>query len=320
MAGAMGVSRAVYRFLAGVGADRLFWNLDSHRLRILCYHGVCPDAVKGTNWTPEFFVTASDFENHMRHLSANARVLPLAEAAARLRDGTLPPRSACITFDDGYANNLHLAYPVLEKYGLPATIFVSSSYSQTADFYPFLKLKLIELKLGPGEARQVLVNYKSAPLDAVMERVDPWWQSVRAGLADIQLETLRPLTVPELRAFDPKLVEFGGHSHTHCIFGNENEARRRQEIRACLSAIGEWTGRQVRLFAYPNGQRGDFGPFDQDILRAEGVVVAVSGIAGANGVDADPLALRRYPVGMYHDQDGFRAEVSGMRTAILRVS
>lgn len=318
MAGPMGLSRAVYRCLSGLSADKLYWGLDSLRLRILCYHGVCPDRAGGLNWMPDYFVTRSAFAAQMRYLRSNACVLPLWEAVERLRDGTLPPRAVCITFDDGYANNLHLAYPVLAEYGLPSTIFVSSAYVATGDFYPFLKMKLIEPQLGTSEAQRVWQSYRSTPLDTVLERVTPLWKKIQPELTDLQVETLRPLTANEVRRFDPQLVEFGGHGHTHCILANESEARRREEIVRCIPAISEWTGRPVRLFSYPNGQRRDFGRFDQDSLRSQGIFAAVSGIAGANGTGADPLALRRYPVGLYHDRDGFRAEISGMRTAILR--
>jgi len=316
----MGLNRAFYRLITRSGADKLLWRLDSRRLRILCYHGICADELKGAPWIPDFFVTRSEFERQMRHLQTNARVLPLAEAAARLRAGTLPPRSVSITFDDGYANNLHLAYPVLESLQLPATIFLSSGYVESGDFYPFLKLKLIELKTRSLAAPPALPSYKSAPLDLVLERIAPWWEQTKAELTGIQRETLRPLTAAEIRAFPPDLVEFGGHGHTHCILGNEQPQRRRREIVDCISQIAAWTKRAVRLFSYPNGQPRDFSPADQKILQAEGITTAVSGIAGANGTHADPLALQRYPVGMYHDQDGFRAEISGLRTAILRMS
>jgi peptidoglycan/xylan/chitin deacetylase (PgdA/CDA1 family) len=314
------MSRTIYRLLASAGTDKLFWRLDARRLRILCYHGVCRNEVKGTNWVPDCFVTLSAFERQMQYLSANARVLPLAEAVARLRDGTLPARSVCITFDDGYANNLHLAYPVLTRYGLPATVFLSTSYVESGGFFPFVKFKLIQLSLGGDAARQSLLDYKSAPLDLVLKWADQWWDKIEAQLTEEQHETLRPLTIEEACAFKPELVELGGHSHTHCIFGNESESRRQQEILTCLLAITRWTGRLVRLFAYPNGQQGDFGPSDQEILRVQGIVAAVTGIAGANGPGGDPFALRRYPVGVYHDQDGFRAELSGLRTAILRMT
>jgi len=320
MAGAMGLSRTAYRLLAGAGADKVYWSLDSRRLRILCYHGVCPDSARSSASTPDCFVTASEFTAQMRHLAANALVLPLADAVSRLRDGTLPPRAVCVTFDDGFANNLHIAYPVLAKYRIPATIFLSSAYVESGEFHPFIMLKLLAIYRGDSDARSALQDYKSAPLDTVLTRAKPWWDAARSCVTGTDHEVLRPLSVAELRSFDPELIEFGGHGHTHCILSHESDTRRRDEIHRCTDLIAGWTGRPVRLFAYPNGQPTDFGAFDQDVLRGAGITAAVTGIAGANAASADPLALRRYPLGLHHDTAGFRAELSGLRSAILRMT
>src|SRR5215469_12392916 len=119
--------------------------MDPRRLRILCYHGVCEDRLAHEPWIPGFFVTRSAFEDHVRYLATHARILPLSEAVRRLRDGSLPSRAVSITFDDGYANNMELAYPILQKYSAPATIFLSSAYMESGEIFPFLKVKLIKL-------------------------------------------------------------------------------------------------------------------------------------------------------------------------------
>jgi peptidoglycan/xylan/chitin deacetylase (PgdA/CDA1 family) len=305
---------------SGVGVDRLVWRLDPKRLRILCYHGVCEDRFAGEPWVPEFFVTESAFRKQLQYLKTVANVLPLSEGVARLMDGTLDPRSVSITFDDGYANNLLLAQPILQEYNSPATIFLSSGYLESGELFPFLKLKLIRLHLGAAVASGDLIEYQSAPLDAVTERVDLLWTKVKARLTDEQRDALRPLTVPEVRLFDPNLIQLGAHSHTHCIFRNESRIRRNHEICTSIQRVAEWTGRPVQLFSYPNGQRGDFDDMDKQFLFAEGVRIAVSGIGGANASgSSDLLALRRYPVGIYHDDAAFRAEVTGFRASALAV-
>ena len=312
--------RILYDSFSKTGGDKLLWKLDSSRLRILCYHGICADGLTKDPWIPQYFVGASAFEKQLQYLGRNAQVLPLREAVDRLRDGSLPPRCVSLTFDDGYANNLELAYPLLRKYGMPATIFLSSTYMESGDFFPFLKLKLIQLDGGVDLAKAPLADYKSATLDEVNRTAAPWWPEVRARLSDAQCRTLRPLSVEEVKGADAGLIDFGPHSHTHCIFKNETPERRRQEIRTSIRKVNEWTSRPVHLFSYPNGQRGDFGEPDKQVLCAEGIQAAVTGICGANNGRSELLELKRYPVALYHDDAGFCAEVTGFRTALLAAS
>src|SRR3990167_4829126 len=71
-------------------------------------------------------VSPATFERQMRFLSEHKyNVIPLEELADLIRSGQkIPPKTAAITFDDGYLDNYTRAYPILKKYNLPATIFV----------------------------------------------------------------------------------------------------------------------------------------------------------------------------------------------------
>jgi peptidoglycan/xylan/chitin deacetylase (PgdA/CDA1 family) len=304
----------VYRVFSTLRGDRLLWKLGEDRLRILCYHGICEDLLADEPWMPSSFVTRSSFEHQLQYLRRYGVILPLADALGRLRDATLPAGACCLTFDDGYANNLHLALPLLEKYDVPASIFLATHYVETGDWYPFIKAKLIRLKFGPD----VLPSYKRTPVDAFLEAAAPLWESIEPERTRAQRDSLRPLTVDEVRSCCASaLVEFGAHSHTHCILRNETSERRRQEVTLSVSKVGEWTNRSVRSFCYPNGERGDFGEIDKAALRTAGIEVAVTGIGGANRLPIDPLELKRYPFTLQHDESRFQAEVTGLRTAMV---
>jgi peptidoglycan/xylan/chitin deacetylase (PgdA/CDA1 family) len=309
----------LYSSFSRLGGDRLIWTLGSSRLRILCYHGICLDTQRNQPWVPTYFVAQSAFEAQLVYLRHSAQVLPLREAVARLHKNQLPPRAVSITFDDGYANNLQIAYPLLKKYGLPATIFVCSSYAESGELFPFLKLKLIRLAMDGGGAKPVLStlpDYKSVAIDSVRAAADRSWSDLNLSLSPDQWQTLRVMTPEEIGSFDTCLVETGSHTDTHCILKNECRDRRRLEIRDSIRKISEWTGWPIRLFSYPNGEPGDFDELDREVLRAEGVEAAVTGISGANDTGADLLQLKRYPVTRDHDDYGFRAEVTGFRNAL----
>lgn len=319
------MKRSVFRLFSEARCDRVVWRMDGARLRILMYHGVCEDAVAGQPWVPGFFVTRSAFESQLQYLSRWTCVLPLSEAVERLGSKTLPDRCVAVTFDDGYANNLHLAAPLLEKYGACATIFLATAYIQSGDFLPFDRLRLIRLAgLGANSSNRKsnseLLEYMTHPVDAVLERADLWWKDVKAGLTNEQRETLRPLQMDELKRLDRKLIDFGAHSHSHCILRNESPARREWELQQSIETVRSWTGGRGHLFAYPNGARGDFNEMDKSTLQSLHIKAALTTIPGANGPACDPLELRRYPVGLFHDENTFVAEITGFRSLLRSLS
>lgn len=81
-------------------------------------------------------VTAERFEDHLRVLRRHFHPLSLEELTRVLENQSIPRRSVVVTFDDGYANNLHVAKPLLERYAIPATIFITTgSIGQSYEFW-----------------------------------------------------------------------------------------------------------------------------------------------------------------------------------------
>lgn len=73
-------------------------------------------------------VTPEHFAEHLEFLSENYNPISLSELSLALKAGKIPDKSVVITFDDGYADNLWNAQPLLEKHGIPATVFVTSGF------------------------------------------------------------------------------------------------------------------------------------------------------------------------------------------------
>lgn len=138
--------------LAGTLARRL----RAHRSRdhdhplVLVYH-----RVSRADADPQLLsVTPERFAEHLDFLFRRFRPVRLRDLVAATRDGRPPAGAVAITFDDGYADNLTTAKPLLERAGVPATVFVASGYVGSGR--PFWWDELEALLLRPGRLPSVL--------------------------------------------------------------------------------------------------------------------------------------------------------------------
>lgn len=73
-------------------------------------------------------VSRQHFAEHLEVLRKHVRVVPLQQLATQIQGKTPSGHWATLTFDDGYADNLHNAKPLLERYEIPATVFLATGY------------------------------------------------------------------------------------------------------------------------------------------------------------------------------------------------
>jgi peptidoglycan/xylan/chitin deacetylase (PgdA/CDA1 family) len=129
---------ALHRYAYWHGAKRALqdgdtWQRLASGVRILMYHA-CGETGEPASL---YVIPAVRFARHMAWLKLfGYRVIRLSACLSDLRAGRLPPaRAVVITFDDGYADNCSLAYPILRRYQYPATIFlVSGAVDRTNDW------------------------------------------------------------------------------------------------------------------------------------------------------------------------------------------
>lgn len=87
---------------------------------VLCYHSVGENGAR-------FTLTATEFEKQIAYIASHYQVILLSELVNRLENGESVQGCVCITFDDGYHDNYTVALPILEKYSVPASVFVITS-------------------------------------------------------------------------------------------------------------------------------------------------------------------------------------------------
>lgn len=118
---------------------------------ILLYHRVTE--LSSDPWS--LAVKPAHFNEHLEVLRRHGRTLPLPELLTLIEEGDLPENSAAVTFDDGYADNLHGAKPLLERHGIPATFFlVSDAIGNSREFWwDELEKIFLQPRNLPGELR-----------------------------------------------------------------------------------------------------------------------------------------------------------------------
>jgi peptidoglycan/xylan/chitin deacetylase (PgdA/CDA1 family) len=129
-----GVFKKKIKTVLGLAADAM--GISARRYAsvstIVAFHRINDDL-------PEDGLTcsAAKFENFCRYFSSRFRVVSLSEQIARSRLGQDIGGTLSITFDDGYLDNFQVAAPILQKYRLPATFFVTTGFLGTSFVAPW---------------------------------------------------------------------------------------------------------------------------------------------------------------------------------------
>ncbi|ADJ28628.1 polysaccharide deacetylase family protein [Nitrosococcus watsonii] len=277
------------------------------RLSVLIYHRVlaAPDALLPGE--PD----AMRFRWQMELLARYFNPLPLSEAVRRLREETLPPRAVSVTFDDGYADNMEIALPILQQVGVPATFFIATGYLdggwmwndkiiETLRRMPNGDLDLTDMGLDVYS----LVN--TADRLAAIEQILAWLKYLPGEERERRTQALTQhchesfprslmMTSIQVRQLRQAGMEIGAHTHSHPILASLEQASAEQEIATSKARLEDLLGEPVRLFAYPNGKPGkDYLQEHVGITQNLNFEAAVSTAWGVASSRSDPWQLPRF--------------------------
>ena len=259
---------------------------------ILMYHRVTTPAADP--WG--LCVSPTHFGEQLDVLARYRRILALDEFAELHLRGTLPADAVAVTFDDGYADVLHEALPLLERHGAPATVFLATGalgsgrelwsdelsrllLHGTADAEVIICGRTLRIRAGGTCAarrrtntaiwrllRDVAPDERAAALVAL--------RAVLAGSAPAPGTLDRTMTEEEVRRLVAGgLVRIGGHSVSHPVLPELPPAAREAEIAGSRAACLALSGAVSRCFSYPYG---DLDRATRDMVERLGFLAAVT--------------------------------------------
>jgi peptidoglycan/xylan/chitin deacetylase (PgdA/CDA1 family) len=276
-------------------ASALFEKASSRRYQVIGYHKVSPD-------THPFFepVEPAVFEQQMQFLKDNYRVMELQDLVARCERGKLPERAVAITFDDGYRDNYEYAFPILKKFGLPATIFVATAAIDNAqtlwhdrifDAFRFATRNLEPERQTQSKLNSALDKARGLFGHALSDFVDQIEDELHPDFTDRPRAAM--LTWKQIQLMHGSGIEFGSHTVNHPILSRIPTEQVEFELRQSQSDLSSELRTPITSFAYPNGRAADYNDDVKSVLRRCGYTCAVTACTGFNTASTDRFEIRR---------------------------
>jgi peptidoglycan/xylan/chitin deacetylase (PgdA/CDA1 family) len=273
--------------------------------RVFMYHGV------GGPYCP-----ANVFESQMKYIKDNFTVISLKQAVEMSSDsngrfGT----EVVLTFDDGLRNNYTIAYPILSRYGLPATFFVCPGLIESQQWqWPYdIKQRLlscnksdlaivyrtfemgepaVENDAGRGAVGKIISHMKTIKTDE-RQRMEKFIWSMTQNFKPTarQHDMYSTMNWEELGALSPDLITVGSHTVNHPILTNLTFEEMRLEIQYSRRWLEQRLNRPVEYFCYPNGD------YDESTVTivAENYKAAVTTRQGFFNKGDDVYQINRIP-------------------------
>lgn len=280
----------------------------SAALRVLTYHRVMEPRLATACDPALVSATPAGFEGQMRLLATRYNVVSADQVADAWAGGApLPSRAVLVTFDDATRDFADVAWPIMRRWKLPATVFVPTAYPGRRD-HLFWWDRLYCAVAGSSRTSLDAGPLGVLPLDtpaarrASLKRMQRWIKSVPHGAAMDAVDRLcrdlgereRPegdvLSWSALRRLAVDGVWLGAHTHTHPALTQVPAAEAAEQIRRSRDVLEDNTGYRPRAFAYPFGDHNDSVV---EIAREAGFGFAVTCLDGHNQAADDPLRLRR---------------------------
>lgn len=252
------------------------------------------------------------FTRLMEFVASAFRVMTFGEALDALENGRLPTRSLVITFDDGYADNVAVAMPIMRKVGVPGTFFVSTGFLDGGRMWNDTviecirrsELREIDLEsLGCGRVSLQTMEDRRKAIGTILLKLkylglaerDQAVARVQQAAEPTGLPQDLMMTTAQVRELHDSGMEIGAHTVHHPILASIPVEKAEQEIREGRDRLQQIVGRPIVVFAYPNGKpERDYRAEHVALVRRLGFRGAVTTAPGVATAGDDLFQIPRY--------------------------
>jgi len=275
-------------------------------LPILIYHRVLD--------SPDIFLPnepdCNDFDLQMNVVSQYFKAYTLTDAVSKLKNNSLPDNAICITFDDGYKDNIVNAARILKKYNMPATFFIATGYinngvmwnDKIIDLFRTTTLSTVDLtdfELGCfilttdsdrfKAAKEVILAIKYRNVDKRVDAVE--LIAKKMNISQFEDVMMTDNDIKELYAMG---MEIGAHTVNHPILAREKYSNIKYELLHSKEQLEAILNARVTSFAYPNGKKDiDYTNEIKAMVKELGYFCAVSTNSGVSVSTSDLFELSR---------------------------
>tara|TARA_B100001123_G_C15232349_1_gene995666 strand:+ start:117 stop:1118 length:1002 start_codon:yes stop_codon:yes gene_type:complete len=279
---------------------------------ILVYHRVLPDNEISEDLNMGLAVSCSQFEKQVQLLSKNYSLVSIDEFIETI-DKQKNKFLVTLTFDDGYKDNLKYALPILEKYNIPATIYMSTRFLEkkvSMWWYEIKKLiennQYLKFKFKEKNFNLVLKNRKQKEI--AFHKIRELFLNLKTAdqlnLLELITKTQKRedyahscLTPEELKILDKNpLITIGSHTHNHLNLKILNDDELISEVKKSLEILEKLLGHNIKHFSYPYGGIREANTREYDLVKSLNVISAVTSRAFPIK-KTDPFVLPRIYVG-----------------------
>ncbi len=259
--------KIVFPAVVKLNLEKLFSFSAKQNKLILVYHGVVQTPNHAVSVGP---ISTQQFEQHLKYYKENFDVVPQGEIFKMYRDDFKPKKKTiAITFDDGYENNYTNAYPLLRKFGFPATMFIISQCVENDnavtwyDYLDFIKQDLNVSQLQNGKFKTIAelkryiqtinIEQRKTLFAEIEKQID-----IKNYIAKLPREFWKLMNTQQLRELsDSGLIEIAAHTHNHPNLGDIKVEDAKQEVTQCKQLLEGVIQKEVRSIAFPDGSYTD---------------------------------------------------------------